>query len=319
MESNLLAPIVLFVYNRPWHTRETLNALMQNELASESKLYIYCDGPKPDCNNENLNRIIDVRKIIREEHWCREVVIIESDRNKGLASSIINGVTEIIFQFKKVIVLEDDLVTSKFFLRFMNEALEFYKDDKRIFSIGGTNYLFPIPEKYPHDVYIVHRVQSWGWGTWLDRWGKADWGNQDYSNLLNNRFEIKQFNRGGNDLIKILKLQLEGKIDSWAILWDYCHYLNNAYCLHPVKSFTRNIGFDGTGIHCSDKGGDIQSGIPYGNQNYDLRFVKDILPNKHIEKNFKAFFKEKKISHISILKSILNSLMLYKHSYKTNH
>lgn len=304
-----LAPIVLFVYNRPWHTKQTLSALKQNDFASESKLFIYCDGPKQDSSKDNLQKISEVRKIIREKKWCKDVQIFESEVNKGLARSVITGVSDVINKYGKIIVLEDDIVTSKFFLRFMNEALSFYEDDKRIFSIGGTNYLFPIPKHYLHDIYIVHRVQSWGWSTWEDRWNKVEWGKQDFNDFLKNKREIKKFNRGGNDLIKILRLQLEGKIDSWAILWDYCHYKFDAYCLHPVKSFTKNIGFDGTGIHCNNSGGDINSGIPYEKQEFEIKFIEGILPDRQVERNFKSFFGKDRDKLILILKSIVRYLI----------
>jgi len=285
-----LAPIILFVYNRPWHTEQTLTALMQNEFASESVLYIFADGAKPEAMTEQLNSIAEVRRIIRTRQWCKEVIIKESDINKGLANSIINGVTEIVEKHAKVIVLEDDLVTSKFFLRFMNDALLFYKPDNRIFSIGGLNYLFPIPKNYKHDVYIVHRTESCAWGTWSDRWDKAEWGKVDFRSLFLNKKEIKKFNRGGDDLIKLLQLQMDGKIDSWAIIWDYFHYKYDAYCLRPIKSFVKNIGFDGSGIHSDKMNGELHSGIQYDNSEYDIKFDIKILPDKNIERNFKLFF-----------------------------
>jgi len=290
MNTNDLAPIVLFVYNRPWHAEQTLNALMQNELAADSILYIFADGPKNQATKEQLNKIADVRKIIRSKQWCKEVIIVESEENKGLANSVINGVTEVIDKYNKVIVLEDDLVTSKFFLRFMNESLFFYEKDRRIFSIGGVNYTFPISSKYKDDVYIVRRTESCGWGTWSDRWIKAEWNKTDYSSLLFDNKEIKKFNRGGDDLIRILRLQIGGNVDSWAIRWDYCHYKHDAYCLRPVKSFVRNIGFDGSGIHSDEMSGELYSGIQYDDSTYKIKLVRNIVSDKMIEQNFKLFF-----------------------------
>ena len=172
----------------------------------------------------------------------------------------------------------------------MNESLLFYVEDSRIFSIGGVNYTFPISSKYKNDVYIVHRTESCGWGTWSDRWIKAEWNITDYNTLFLDNREIKKFNRGGDDLIRILKLQIEDKVDSWAIRWDYCHYKHNAYCLRPVKSFVRNIGFDGTGIHSDDVNGELFSGVQYDASTYKIEMVKNIASNKIIEKNFKLCF-----------------------------
>lgn len=290
MNANDLAPIVLFVYNRPWHTEQTLNALMLNELASESILYIFADGPKTLATEEQLNNIAEVRQIIRSKQWCKEVIISESDTNKGLANSVIDGVTKVIDIYNKVIVLEDDLVTSKFFLRFMNESLNFYEQDNRIFSIGGYNYPFQIPSRYKNDIYIVHRTESCGWGTWLNRWNNADWNQNDWSEFLSDKKKIKKFNRGGDDLTKLLQLQIEGLIDSWAILWDYCHYKNDTYCLRPVKSFVNNIGFDGSGVHCNNQSGEFHSRTLYDKSYYEIEFIKDIKPNEKLEANFKRFF-----------------------------
>lgn len=294
MENCDLAPIVYFVYNRPWHTEQSLTSLMQNELATKSILYIFSDGPKPYESVEQKNKINEVRKIIRSNKWCKEVIFKESNYNKGLASSVIDGVTEVINIHEKVIVLEDDIITSKFFLNFINEALNFYENDKRIYSIGGTNFNFPIPKHYKYDVYVVHRAQSLGWGTWKDRWNKYEWKNNDFQKLLSDKNEIKKFNRGGNDLIKILKLQIDSKIDSWAILWDYHHYTYDAFCLYPIKSFTQNIGFDGSGTHCDNSGGSRFIGEPYLKPAYEINFVIGLLPDKKLERNFKAFYDIKK-------------------------
>jgi hypothetical protein len=316
---NSLAPIILFVYNRPIHTEQTLMALMQNELAAESILYIYSDGQKDQAKEEDANKIVDVRKVIRYKQWCKEVHIVEFDRNKGLAKSIIEGVTEVITKHGKVIVLEDDLVTSKFFVRFMNEALSFYKTDNRIFSIGGLNYKFSIPQSYKHDVYIVHRTESCGWGTWIDRWEKAEWWKVEFSSLFLNKNEIKKFNRGGDDLTGLLQLQMDGKIDSWAIQWDYCHYKHNAFCLRPIKSFIRNIGFDGSGIHSDNVSGDLHSGNQYNKQYYDINFIKDIAANNKIEKNFKSFFGVNRIWIVQVLfktKCFIKTLLIKRHKYE---
>lgn len=307
-----LAPIVLFVYNRPWHTEQTLEALMNNELASESILYIYCDGHKENSNDEE--KIRTVRTVIRKKIWCKEVHIKELEKNKGLANSIIEGVTEIINKYGKIIVLEDDLITHKFFLRFMNEALNFYKSDFRIFSVAGTNYRFNIPKSYTEDVYIVHRSESCGWGSWLNRWDKADWNVSDFRSLIKSKRKRKKFNRGGNDMLPMLKSQIENKIDSWAIRWDYCMYKNNAYCLKPVRNLIINIGFDGTGINSGI--GDINKlfAISYNKDEYSIKFISNLKPNKFIEKEFKKN-REINIPDNRFLIKVINKIKLLIDSY----
>lgn len=289
-----LAPVVLFVYNRPWHTEQTLNALKSNEFAEQTLLYIFCDGAKKDSTSENSENIRKVHSVVRSGNWCRKTIVIETDENKGLAASVISGVTEVINRHGKVIVLEDDVVPGRFFLRFMNEALRFYAEDERIFSVGGVNYAFKIPKHYPHDVFIVQRTVTWGWGTWSDRWQKADWSIQNFDPLFNNKKEIKKFTRGGNDLLHLLRLKIEGKIDSWAIIWDYYHYKYEKFCIRPVFTLVQNIGLDGTGINCGVLQAENFFAKPYSRNFYDLQMVKNIQPDKKLESNFKKFLQPQK-------------------------
>ena len=131
-----LAPILVFCYNRPWHVEQTLEALSRNELADQSVLYIYCDGPKPDASDEMRQRIVEVRQVVRKRQWCKEVHIVEAEKNKGLANSIIDGVTEVVNRYGKVFVLEDDLVSSPYMLKFVNQALDYYQDYAGVFSFS---------------------------------------------------------------------------------------------------------------------------------------------------------------------------------------
>jgi len=247
-----LAPIILFTYNRPSHTERTLTALMRNNLAKESILYIYCDGPKAEAGEEQKQKVEEVRYIVKKQKWCKEVYISESDVNKGLARSIIEGVTEIINQHQKVIVLEDDLVTSKYFLNYMNLALDFYKDKKTVYSISADRpsySRFKIPKDYHYDVFVSLRPFSYGWGTWLDRWEKIDW-SLDYLNpFLDKPEQISAFNRGGEDLTPMLISQSENKIDSWAIRFCFAHFSNHAISILPCISYIDNIGCDSSGVH----------------------------------------------------------------------
>lgn len=244
------APIALFVYNRLSHTKKTVEALRQNELAQESDLYVFSDGPK----NEPAAKPVDqVRQYVRDIVGFRSVSITELNANYGLAKSIITGVTEICRLHGRVIVVEDDIVTSRYFLKFMNDALHFYENDLNIFSIAGYNHpnrIMRIPDHYTHDIYFNYRNSCWGWGTWENRWIKADWDVKDYAAFRKSRKKQQEFNRGGDDLTDSLAAQVEGRIDSWAIRWSYSHYRNQAVCVHPVLSYVNNIGNDGSGIHC---------------------------------------------------------------------
>lgn len=252
MNTNNLAPIVLFVYNRPWHTEQVLNYLLLNDLSQESTIYIFSDGPKNDATEEQKQKIHEVRKVIRIKQWCKEVFINESENNKGLATSIIDGVTEVVNIHGKVIVLEDDLLTSKYFLKYLNNGLDYYQNKKSVFSICADRppYKFlEIPKDYDYDVFVSLRPFSTGWATWNDRWSTINWSLDNLNDLMKNPELIKAFNRGGEDLTNMLVLQRDSKIDSWAIQFSFSHFINHAVAILPTISYVDNIGFDGTGVH----------------------------------------------------------------------
>jgi hypothetical protein len=280
----MLSPILLFVYNRPEHTQKTINALKKNILAEESKLFIFSDGAK---NLKDEQNVKEVRNIINAIDGFKKIEIFESRTNKGLANSIIDGVTKIINEYTKVIVLEDDLITSKNFLRYMNRALDFYEENKKIWSISGYNLPIDIPNDYKYDVYLAYRAASWGWATWKDRWDKIDWEIKDFDQFTNDKSKQKKFNRGGIDMTRMLKNQMNGKIDSWAIRWCYNQFAEDSYTIYPVKSKVQNIGMDGSGVHCgaSDK---HEVSLDLGD--YKVEFVNNLELNKNILHNFKKHY-----------------------------
>ena len=260
----MLAPIILFVYNRPWHTKQTVEALIKNELASESELYIFADGPKEDASKRQKNSIKEVREYIHTIKGFKKIIITESDHNIGLDNSVIQAVTKVIEIHGKVIVVEDDIVTHPFFLRFINQALELYKNQDNIYMISGFSYNINFPKRYKDDVYCVHRCCSWGWGMWSDRWCQVDWELSNYSKLSNSRKEIKKFNRGGNDLFKMLQILRAQPVCAWDIRWAFCMYENDGLCINPIHSLVNNIGLDGSGTHQDN----------FSNKNFNACFPK---------------------------------------------
>jgi hypothetical protein len=244
---NKLAPIVLFTYRRV--PKETIESLLQNELSSQSELFIYSDGYKTDADK---NDVVEVREYLKTIKGFKSVTIKEAEKNKGLASSIIGGVSDVVNKYGKVIVLEDDLIVSSNFLEYMNDALEFYKSDDRIWSISGYGPKLPCLENYDKDLYLSPRASSWGWASWKDRWNSVDWDVKDFKNLKHDKHMRKQFEFGGDDMYKMLELQMLGKIDSWAIRWCYSQFLQKKYTVYPVKSKIVNDGFnDAKGTHNS--------------------------------------------------------------------
>jgi hypothetical protein len=225
-----LAPIVLFVYNRPDHTVKTIKALQKNELASESELFIYSDEAK----NDDAQIAVDkVRKYINKIDGFKKVTVIKRETNWGLSRSIINGVTDVINKYKKIIVLEDDLVTSFYFLRFMNESLDMYEKDNQVASIHG--YIYPI-ENLP-DNFFIRGADCWGWGTWKNKWDIFEPDGQKLLNELTAKNLLKEadFNNSFG-FIKMLKGQINGKNDSWAVRWNMSAFLKNMVTLYPGKS-----------------------------------------------------------------------------------
>ena len=217
MEDKQLAPIVVFVYARPKHTQNTIEALANNELARKSNVWIFADNYKNDKSKKNVEEVRKYINSIESKKWFNSVTVVEAPKNQGLANSVIKGVTEVINKYGKVIVVEDDLVTSKYFIKYMNEALELYENDERIWSISGYNPPIEIPKNYKYDVYLAYRGNSWGWATWRDRWNTVDWDVKDYKKFKHNIFKRRRINRGGPDMAQMLDDQMKGRCDSWAI------------------------------------------------------------------------------------------------------
>ncbi|HRY82206.1 MAG TPA: glycosyltransferase [Candidatus Moranbacteria bacterium] len=247
----MLAPIVLFVYNRPWHTRKTLESLETNALAKESELFIFADGPKENASQEQLKKITETRKIIREKNWCNNVTIVEKDANMGLANSVIAGVTEIVNKFGKVIVLEDDLLISKNFLRYMNDALDRYENEEKVMQISG--YMFPTKILTKNDAFFLPFTTSWGWGTWKRAWDCFDPEMKGLETIKNNENLQKKFDLNDSyPYYKMLLNQKSNQIDSWAIRFYLSVFLKDGLTLYPKKTLVKNIGFDGSGVHCKN-------------------------------------------------------------------
>ena len=237
--NNTLAPICLFVYCRLIETKMTVESLKKNILASQSQLFVFSDGAK----THNIEEVRAVREYIHSITGFAKVTVYESAVNKGLANSIIKGVTKMFDNYDKAIVLEDDLLLSTNFLCFMNQALTFYEDKKRILSISGYSLLIKYPNGYEYDVALSLRASSWGWATWKDRWVHIDWEVKTYKSFKYNILKRLKFNRGGSDMSHMLDKQMSGKINSWAIRFCYHQYENNMLDVFPIMSKVANVGF----------------------------------------------------------------------------
>ena len=249
--NSLMKPVLVFVYNRPSHTREMLKALSLNEGADKTHVIIYSDGSK---SASDKVWVAKVREECKQARGFFRLTLIERDKNYGLAENIISGVSHEIEKYGAVIVLEDDLVTSPGFLKYMNEALDFYSNTN-IFSICGYSPQLKIPAEYTYSTYLAPRIGSWGWASWEEKWKKVDWEVADFYQFIRSPRERKRFEAGGNDLPVMLLKQMQKKINSWAVRFTYaCFKLDNRV-VYPIQSLVRNAGIDGSGTHMkkSDK------------------------------------------------------------------
>ena len=238
-----LAPIALFVYNRPRHTELTLEALKNNYLSDQSELYIFSDGPKINCTMEQLSKILEVRKIIASKNWCNTVHIVESDHNKGLASAIVDGINKIFLTSDKIIVLEDDLITSKGFLQYMNEALNIYSDNTNVMHISG--YQHPFIRLMP-ETFFTNTMNCSGWGTWKRAW-QLLMTDPDYLAREISKLYVSFIDPLNYRICEQLKANINGTNSTWAVKWYCTIILNNGLCLNPKTSLVKNIGFDSSG------------------------------------------------------------------------
>ncbi|WP_231425424.1 glycosyltransferase [Pedobacter sp. Leaf250] len=239
-----LAPIALFVYNRPQHTERTIKFLKQNNLAKESKLFIFSDGAKSKSEEEN---VAEVRAIINNVEGFKSVKVIERKENAGLANAVIEGVTKLINDYDQVIVFEDDLITSPHTLAYFNDALNRYRKEEKVMHIGA--YMYPLKTDDLPQLFFYRAATSWGWATWGRAWKNFE---PNIDTL------IKQFDKKKKSLFSIegkmnfWKQMLEfkkGKNNSWAIRWYASIFLKAGLTLNPSQSLVNNIGHDGTGVH----------------------------------------------------------------------
>lgn len=240
----MLSPIVLFVYNRPEHTRKTVESLKENFLAKESDFFIFSDGPKDESDAIKVRGVRNYLKTISE---FKNVQIIERDKNLGLANSIISGVTDIVNKFGRIIVLEDDMVSSPYFLKFMNDALDLYENEDKVISIHA--YTYPTKGKVS-ETFFLKNPGCWGWATWKRGWDIFESDGQKLLDELIKRKLIKEFDFNNSyRFSETLRQQAQGIKDSWAIRWYASAFLSDKLTLYPRESLIKNIGFDGSGVH----------------------------------------------------------------------
>ena len=244
----MTAPIIVFSFNRPEHLKKTLEALARNDLAEESILYIYCDGAKGNASDEQIECVEQNRQVAHAAGGFKEVLVIERESNYGLANNIIGAVTETVNKYGRVITLEDDVITSRGFLRYMNDALDLYESDEKVMHISA--YMYPHKKKLPDTFFYEVPYPGGGWATWKRAW-------DHFSNDIDELYAYwsprwREFNKyGGNYLQKQLEANKRGTLYTWFIKWHGVLLREGGLTLYPGVSLTNNIGFDGSGENCS--------------------------------------------------------------------
>lgn len=239
------APIVLFTYNRPLHTQRVIDALLKNDLAPHSDLVVFSDAAKTHADRQSVE---EVRKFLATVTGFRSTTIHHRQDNLGLASSIIGGIAQVLSQHDRLIVIEDDLLTSPCFLKYMNDALDYYESDERVISIHG--YMFPIGNGMPETLFL-RGADCWGWATWKRGWELFNPDGRQLLDELQQRGLTREFDyNGAAGFTNMLKAQISGRNNSWAIRWHASAFLTDRLTLYPGQSLVQNIGNDDSGIHC---------------------------------------------------------------------
>ncbi len=271
----IYAPVAVFAYNRVDKLMNCIDSLEKCPEAAFSNLYIFCDGPKSDNDRQKVTRVREFVRKYSNKNKFKSVSFRLHDKNRGLATSIIGGVTEVVNEYGRIIVVEDDLVVLPSFLRFLNEGLDYYRDDNKCGSISAFAYPMKCLSGYDGDVFATQKAECWGWATWADRWNNAEWKNVDFQRYFKNLGLRIRFERLEAGIERLMYLQYKGRIDSWAVRWIYYLYNKDQLTVYPTMSRVINKGFDGSGTHFTViRGNNYNSNMQTSDSNEVIRWEK---------------------------------------------
>jgi len=303
--SSSLSPIAIFAFNRPDHLRNLFESLEKNKEAISSEAYIFVDSYRTDKEKNQVKKVIRIAQ--NNQKIFKTLSVIVRDKNLGCKKNIIDGVTEVLNKHQDIIVLEDDIVVGKFFLRYMNSAVKKYKDSKNIFHISSFSE-FDDNDKTLS--YFSRGMNCWGWATWRDKWHNLSW---DTNYLIK---KIKQKGRRSFDFddsaefFNQLVDNQEKIIDTWAIYWYASIYLNEGLCLNPSKAISINTGNDGSGQRAGLQ--EINTRLYNGL----ISIFPDVIEeDQDYFKLLKKIYKKRKGPFKGVLKKILNFLPIYLKKY----
>lgn len=279
-----LAPIIIFAFNRLDALKKTVDSLLHNKEAVMSDLYVFVDGARAD-KKEEKEKVHAVQAYVKNISGFKSVNYFFREKNNGLGNSIIQGVSQLINEYGRVIVLEDDLILADNFLTYMNQGLDLYVDEKKVFSVCGYSNRIKMPINYYYDAYFCTRSSSWGWGTWADRWNSVDWNLEEWTRYSKMKADFNKW--GGSDCWKMLADWKHGKNQSWAIRFCFSQFLQEKFSLFPIRSKVRNNGFDGDGTNCK-KWSRFRCEFDKSN-NKTFRFPNEIRLNKKLYKSAMSY------------------------------
>jgi len=279
-----LAPIALFVYNRPLHTQKVIEALQSNTMAKDSNLFIFSDGAK--AGEEEM--VKKVRLLIRETQGFKSVKIIERENNYGLANSVIDGVSQLNKKYGSVIVFEDDVVSSPYTLKYFNDALTKYESTNKVMHIGG--FMYAIDHNNLPETFFTRHVSSQAWATWDRAWQSFEPNIDKLIDAFDNEKKYAFELDGTMNFWKHIQEFKVGKNNSWAIRWYASVFLKEGLSLQTAISMVENIGHDGSGVH-SEKSNIFSVEI---NPNPISYFPTEITENTKAFNAIKHFLKYRK-------------------------
>lgn len=296
----MTAPITLFTYARSVHARRTVEALLKNPEAASHDLIVFSDSAR---SPEMQSAVDEVRAYLATISGFRTVTINHRPHSFGLARSIIEGVTQVLSEHERIIVLEDDMVTSPHFLAYMNEALDRFAGDERVISIHG--YVYPVHQTLP-EAFFLPGADCWGWATWRRGWHLFDSDGQVLLDELKRRNLLKAFDfDGAYPYSKMLEGQIKGTNDSWAVRWYASAFLAGKLTLYPGRSLVHNIGNDGSGTHCGD---DTSLDAELSETPIDLGTV-EVMPSAAGRAAFEVYFKKSQVSLVSKLRQVIKKTL----------
>ncbi len=316
--NHMNAPVIVFTYNRPDHLKKTLEALEHAEGADISELYLFADGYKGEKDRQQVLAVHDYLREYEKRSLFAGVHAVYSERNRGLAESVIDGVGSVIGKYGRVIVVEDDLVVSDDFLNYMNAALDHYEDHPDAWAVSGWSPDVPEIGALSTDTFLWYRSSSWGWATWLDRWQMIDWSMKEYPKFRFSVRKRRKMNRGGADMADMLDMQMQGKIHSWAIRFAYAESMNDKLTVFPRETRVVNCGRDGSGTNCHDERENLKSATSSHSKQKDLGNREgynwgETLPGRKLDRKiYRAYSGSRRHCLKWRIKSILNRMGIRK-------